>query len=189
MCLSAGPCSDPSSVCQQPCANAVNASWDAPGDGTLRLRSNHALCLLSAASEAADSNVTLGACPTGSLPATARWRNMTAPAVSVYVGACVRLAFGRNVPRAGVCLNLYASGEWRLETAINSTLASGSIAGPVEDQWHRIQLEADAADTVTATIDDTVVARIANGGTAYKAGMVCLQSGYNVAFFDNFSLE
>ena len=79
-----------------------------------------------------------------------------------------------------MCLRLSASGEWEL----SPTGQKGKVAKDPTAEWTRLQIKATGA-TVTAVIDG--VAADAQS-VAASAGMVSINSGYNVAFFDNFEV-
>lgn len=185
MCLSTGPCSITTTACQQPCAKAENSAFDLLADGTIRPRSDHSQCLMAATAATEDGNVTLGACGER-VPLNAMWLNQTTLSNGVYVGACARLQFGRSVPRSGICFNIRATGQWELLNG--APVASGQVNGTAVGVWHTIQLTMSGED-VTASIDGSVVATVKGAAAKFPMGTACLESGYNVAYFDNVSLK
>ena len=189
MCLSTGPCSNTSTACQQPCATAQNSVFDMLADGTIRPRKDHSQCLTADAKAPEDGSVYLSACNAQGSQAVALnavWVNQTMLASRVYVGACVRLAFGRSLPRQGICFNVLASGEWELLNG--ARIASGPLKGSALGAWHALQLDVSGGD-VSASINGTVVAQVKGAASGLPQGMACLASGYNVAYFDNAALK
>lgn len=189
MCLTAGPCPVTNQVCQQPCGNPINDTWVMGADGTLRLRHQSNMCLHSTAGSASDLPVYVAPCPSP-LDDTVVWRTSPYPPVNTteYVGLCSRLQFGRVVPRSGYCFNLYIDNSWKVNDG-NAVLANGTVRGGVLNTWHTISLAVTSANGVVAQIDGAVVANLPGAGGTYANGMVAINSGYNLAWFDNFSVS
>ena len=173
-------------MCQKQCSDAT--TWDWRSDGTIRTRSDISKCLLATPGSGSDSLVYVGACA-GSADA-GQWLNTTSPSTGYsYAGACVRLTWSRNIPREGICFTISANGNWSVVSALDGVMAQGPVSGDAVGAWHTMQLVADSGDNVQASLDGEVVANIASGASSSPHGMACLESGFNLAWFDNLRVE
>ena len=99
-----------------------------------------------------------------------------------YAGACVRT--DRN--GKGVCVRLQDTSQWQLLDSSGALLASGAVSKDVSKAWTMLTLNATGS-TATISIDGSEQPPVTLSGSG--AGMVSVNSGYNVAYFDNFALE
>ena len=101
-----------------------------------------------------------------------------------YAGTCIRLDAGGDRARAGYCFNIYDSGLYELSTQYGQ-IASGVADAPVAGYWHTLSVSVEGA-TVTASINGTAVFSVTD--STYASGLSCINSGWGVSYFDNFSL-
>ena len=179
LCVATAGCAAGAKLCIAECATGgAGMGWTfSEADGTIRPRGQDASCLQTA-SKTLDAAVFVGACAT---PPTQQmqWSKYTfGPGTGgSYAGPCVRT----DKDGAGVCLRLAPSGAWEL----SPTGLRGKVAKDVTIEWTRLQIKADGT-SVTAVVDG--VASPAQSVAARGAGMVSINSGYNVAHFDNFEV-
>ena len=182
LCVSTEMCASGAKLCIAPCVDGSTA-WDVlPPDGTIRPRSNLDSCLQTAA-KTLDADVFVGPCSATPTPQQ-QWVNYTfgPEPGSVYAGACVRT--DRN--GVGVCFVLSSSGEWnwRISSGV-ATPGRGKVGKDPTAEWSRLEIRA-LGDSATAFIDGSVVSTVKL--STQTSGMVSINSGYNVAYFDNFEI-
>lgn len=192
-CMSAVGCPD-KGLCIQKCTGtgaSAGMEWTVGADHTIRPRGTPASCL-QVASKTLDAPLSLAPCST---PPTDEqlWLNSTSPPPlpsTLYAGTCVRT--DRN--GQGVCLQLSSSGDW----VLTGTAAKGKVSKDPTKEWTTLGITAKGT-AITAIIDGkpqppTLALPIDRGnsvqyGVAAAAGMVSINSNYNVAYFDNFELK
>ena len=84
----------------------------------------------------------------------------------------------------GICLFLDDRGTWTLHGAA-STL-TGTVSKDVTKQWTTLGIRASGT-SVTVSIDSETQTPVATAKAA--TGMISINSGYNVAYFDNFAMK
>ena len=84
----------------------------------------------------------------------------------------------------GVCLSVSATGDWALSGT--TPALSGKLSKDVTKQWTRLGIDAKGK-TVTVSVDGKPQPGQASHSGA--GGMVSVNSGYNVAYYDNFALK
>ncbi len=84
----------------------------------------------------------------------------------------------------GYRVMLHASGRWQL-LAVKKMLAQGRVAPPGR-AWHRLKLVCRGG-TISAYFDHKKLASVASG--EYFSGMAGLATGWNIAWFKNFSIR
>ena len=181
MCLADGPCEEGViGICQVTCDAAQPSQvWTINStDSTIRLSANPTWCMTVAGEE--QSNIVYMA-PCSDGLATQQW--IFPPSMN-YAGTCIRLDAGGDRARAGYCFNIYDSGLYELSTQYGQ-IASGVADAPVAGYWHTLSVSVEGA-TVTASINGTAVFSVTD--STYASGLSCINSGWGVSYFDNFSL-
>eukprot|EP00039_Didymoeca_costata_P008210 m.109132 g.109132 ORF g.109132 m.109132 type:complete len:800 (-) comp13993_c0_seq1:24-2423(-) len=174
-------CGKSATLCIATCK--PDMSWNMLPDNTIRPRSQPGSCLQSAG-KPLDSPVFVASC---SSPATAQqsWINKTTgggESTIPHAGICTGSdKSGYN----GLCLLVYIeNNNWELSLK-GDVLAQGPIDGSVSEMWTSLKLMVSASEASV----------VVNGKSqtpvplkSLPAGMVALRSGYNVAYFDDFSI-
>jgi hypothetical protein len=182
MCIATSPCTEPKiegGVCQVTCdSNSPGQRWTINStDLTIRLEADPTSCLTVASAEQANVAF-MSECDPGN--SSQQW---TFPSQSGYVGTCIRMTESEDRERAAYCFNIFASGQYQLVTA-TQVLSSGSLGtSDIVGNWHSIQLTA-VGDLVSASVNGTLIASVQD--QTYASGLTCVQSGWGVAYFDNF---
>ena len=150
---------------------------------------------LTVASKVLDATLSLSACSTPPSPQQT-WKNTSgtgppAPSGELRAGVCVRA----DRSGSGVCVNVLADGSWSLSGA--GTGQTGKTKSDPTKAFVKLGLKAAGTD-VTVTVDgvEQLTAPIHVGGPGLdvkaavrgSAGMVAIVSGFNVAYFDDFSI-
>ncbi|MEV1023190.1 galactosylceramidase [Streptomyces sp. NPDC050264] len=111
----------------------------------------------------------------------------TASLLGRVVNQLNNVGSGRNNVWQGYYLDLSADGTWSLKVIgpdkSTRVLASGSLSGPGADTWHRLSL-GFKGDTVTARVDNTVVARVTDSTNTHGQVGLGLDS-YTASHFDD----
>lgn len=189
-CMTTQSCNK-NSLCIGKCGEAA-AQWTIGSDHTIRPKATPTSCL-QVATKVLDATLSLGAC--ASPPNDHQiWMNTTVtpspgPAGGAYAGTCVRTDRSGH----GVCLTLSASGDW----ALSGTAAKGKVSKDPTKEWTKLGITAKGG-VITASIDGKPQPPVEalplkyeenRYGIAAAAGMVSINSGYNVAYFDNFEVQ
>merc|ERR1712039_316802 len=159
-----------------------NVADDNNGAVSIHPRDSPTSCL-QVASKDLDATVSIGPC--ASPPSIhQQWvfrSTPPTPSVGNKVGTCVRTDRGGT----GTCLFLSSDGTWSLDGASHST---GKVSKDVTREWTRLGI-AVKGNIATAIIDGKPQPALQTlVGAAAGSGMVSLNSGYNVAYFDNFEV-
>ena len=94
-----------------------------------------------------------------------------------YAGLCVRT----DTSGRGVCLILDATGTWTMGGA------SGNVTTDPTTSWTKLGIIASGGN-LTAVVNGISYAASFPGNPSPSSGMVSINSGFNVAYFDNFSM-
>ena len=181
-CVTTTACPKPGSLCIGECSAAdAHAQWTVGADETIRPRAAPSSCL-QVATKVLDATLSLGACD--SPPSDGQlWAQVAPPTPQTgsYAGACVRTSPAGK----GVCLLLDDQGAWALRVNGAASLASGKVSKDVTKEWTTLGISA-TGETVTVSVDGEAQAPVT---AALSAGMVSVNSGYNVAYFDDFAMK
>jgi len=102
----------------------------------------------------------------------------------IYAGLCGRIQPGEDYQRNGYCYYVYSNGNWRVAANDQKVLGSGTLGAAVTG-WHSLSLSLNG-NAVVATFDGKTLVNTTDN--SYAKGFVSLNSGWNIASFDNFSL-
>jgi len=120
----------------------------------------------------------------GYLTAEHSQKCVTAYRNSAYAGICGRIQPGKDWERAGYCLYLFANGDWRFFAA-TKVIGTGHVDN-VNNNWHNLIISLNGT-TVKAAIDKNYIVNVQDQSYS-NGGFVTLNSGWNIASFDNFVL-
>lgn len=112
------------------------------------------------------------ACSTSPTPCSADHRG--------YAGLCVRA----NTGGVGVCLRIDSDGAWAM---MGGGAASGNVSYDPATTWTHLKIIATGTN-LTAVVNGVAYPAGPAAAAAATNGMVSINSGFNVAYFDNFSI-
>jgi hypothetical protein len=187
-CVGTAGCTGSSGLCLVACGDQSGVwSRSSAGDDTIRPKGDSTMCLQTA-TKVLDANVFVAKCGT---PPTAQqqWKPVPppppAPPPVPYAGTCVRV----DRSGIGVCLNLDRTGKWTFGNQ------SGTVGYDPTERYTTLKIIATGSN-VTAVVNgkpqpssSPAAGHGPGAGAAAAAGMVSLNSGYNVAYFDKFRLS
>lgn len=178
-CISDNQCAAGTGVCLEECATATK--WALGPDNTI-VKIGTTQCL-QASSKQLDGNVVVAPCNTPATPQE-QWKSTKnptpAPDLDLHVGLCVHA----DRSGGGTCLMMNNTGSWTL-TDQGKAVSSGTVKKDVYTEWTSLQIS--ATGTAAAAVVDGHASPQTNLGAA-RAGMVSINSNYNVVYFDNFTL-
>lgn len=181
-CVTDTGCTAGTGVCLGDCATATK--WSFPSDNTIvKVGTSPAQCLQTS-SKQLDGNVIVAACNSAPTPQEL-WvpkRNPSpTPQPSVAsAGVCVHA----DRSGQGTCLVLDGTGAWSLNDQ-GKSVASGTVKKDVGSEWTTLSIDATAT-TATPIVDGVSGSSVTLG--SQRAGMVSINAGYNVAYYDDFEL-
>jgi hypothetical protein len=105
------------------------------------------------------------------------------PREIAYAGLCVRVDLYGN----GACLLVDSTGVWTMGSS------SGNVSADPTTSWTQLKIIA-SGNNLTAVVNGVAYPAFLTANekgvqSAQGSGMVSINSGFNVAYFDNFSME
>lgn len=103
------------------------------------------------------------------------------------VGADCRVHdFDWQKPVAGYGFRIDDQGAWKVMRVNDSSVLARGVYRPLGARWHHLRLTA-RDNRLTVSVDNRLLASVTDN--AFHSGILALTTGWNEAFFDNFSLE